>query len=135
MCSRSFKFLSEHNYFTGYHTPHQRHPCCLKRFIFMTLPQQPRDQRDFLLLKSLLLGWSSCLHDSHTFLHANCEQGQGQGQSRYGRLLCQLPPAGTYLEQAPVLPHMCLQRSVNSTLTALPNFLPPCPEPHVSTIQ
>lgn len=101
---RSFKYLSEHNYFTGYHTPRWRQPCYRKKFILMTHPQQLRYQRaSFLLAKSLLLGWSSCLHGSDAFfLLTSCKQGQGQ--RKYSRLRSQLPPAGIYLEQAPVLP-------------------------------
>lgn len=132
---RSFKCLSENNCFTGYHTSRWRQPFSRQEFILMTHLQPPRHQRAFLLLKSLLLGWSSCLHDSDTFLLTICKQGQGWGQRRYSRPLSRLLPAGIYFEQAPVLPHVCRQHSVNSTLTALPNFLPPCPEPHMSTIR
>lgn len=131
---RSFRCLSEPNCFTRYHTPHWKQPCYHQKFILMTHPQQPRHQRAFLLLKSLLVGWSSCLHDSDTFLHTSCKQGQGWGQRRYSRPISQLPPAGIYFEQAPVPPNVCMQHSVNSTLTALPNFLPPSPEPHISII-
>lgn len=77
---RSFKYLSEHNYFTGYHTSRWRQPCYRKKFILMTHPQELRYQRaSFLLVKSLLLGWSSCLHDSDAFL---CLPAVNKGRDR-----------------------------------------------------
>lgn len=106
--------MFEHNYFTGFHTSHWRQPCYRKKFILMTHQQQPRHQRAFLLFKSLLLGWNNYFHDSDIFLHTSCKQGQGQGQRRYSRLLSQPPPASIYFEQDPVLPHMCVQNTVNT---------------------
>lgn len=44
----------------------------------------------------------------------------------------QLPPAGIHFEQAHVLPHTCMEHSINST--AFPNLAPPCPESHKSII-